>query len=70
MQKEKIKITNINRDQIIHNHAQSVVNEMDYGTLMVVARESIENNLGELTNKELQKIIGEYNPQELEKAND
>jgi len=43
---------------------------MDYGTLMVVARESIENSLGELTNKELQKIIGEYNPQILEKTND
>ena len=63
---QRIKITNENRDQIIHNHAQGVVNEMDYGTLMVVARESIEDNLKTLTNKKLQKIIAEYNPQILE----
>lgn len=62
-----IKITNENRDQIIHDHAQKMVNEMDYGTLMVVARDSIESNLWPLSNKELQKIIGEYNPQVLEK---
>jgi hypothetical protein len=61
-----MKITDQNRDQIIHAHAESVVREMDYGTLLVVARESIENNLYPLTNKELQKIIGEYNPQVLE----
>jgi bacteriocin-like protein len=65
-----VKITDENRDVIIHRHAQKMVDEMDYGTLMVVARDSIENNLSELTNKELQKIIGEYNPQILENAND
>lgn len=72
MQKEKIKarVTNRNRKKIIHNHAQNVAENMDMGTLIAFTRDTIEKNFSELNNKEVGKIISEYNPQALENIND
>jgi hypothetical protein len=67
----KIKINNKNRNYIISKHAESVVNEMDMGTLRAIARDSIESKFWPMSNSMIEKIIGEYNPQTLEeKDND
>lgn len=70
MQKERTKVTQKNRKDIIHNHAVDVANSMDMGTLIAFARDTIEKNFGKLSNKEVEKMIMEYNPQILETIND
>ena len=70
LQKERTKITQKNRKDIIHNHAVDVSNSMDMGTLIAFARDTIEKNFSKLSNKEIEKIIDEYNPQILEKTSD
>jgi hypothetical protein len=70
MQKERIKVTKKNRRDIIHNHALDVSSSMDMGTLIAFTRDTIEKNFSKLSNEELEKIIGEYNPQLLEKIGD
>ena len=71
MQKEKVKVrvNNKNRAKIIYSHAQNVAENMDMGTLIAFTRDTIERNFSELNNKEIEKIISEYNPQVLEKTN-
>jgi hypothetical protein len=70
LQKERAKVTKKNRKLIIHNHAVNVSLSMDMGTLIAFVRDTIEKNFSKLSNEELEKIIGEYNPQILEKNND
>jgi hypothetical protein len=70
LQKERTKVTQKNRKDIIHNHAVDVSNSMDMGTLIAFVRDTIEKNFSKLSNKELEKIIDEYNPQILETIND
>jgi len=70
LQKERTKITQKNRKDIIHNHAVDVSNSMDMGTLIAFTRDTIEKNFSKLSNKEIEKIIDEYNPQILETIND
>ena len=66
----KVKVNNNNRNYIISKHAESIVNEMDMGTLRAIARDSIESKFWPMSNIMIEKIIGEYNPQVLEKTND
>jgi hypothetical protein len=70
LQKERTKVTQKNRKDIIHNHAVDVSNSMDMGTLIAFVRDTIEKNFSKLSNKELEKIISEYNPEILEKIGD
>jgi hypothetical protein len=70
LQKERTKVTRKNRKLIIHNHAVNVSNSMDMGTLIAFVRDTIEKNFNKLSNEELEKIIGEYNPQILETIDD
>jgi hypothetical protein len=63
-----MKVTSKNRKQIIHDHAQSVAESMDMGTLISFTRDTIEKNFSKLSNSNVEKIIGKYNPQVLEKA--
>jgi len=70
LQKERTKVTKKNRKLIIHNHAVNVSLSMDMGTLIAFVRDTIEKNFSKLSNRELEKIIGEYNPQILEKIGD
>jgi hypothetical protein len=70
LQKERTKVTQKNRKNIIHSHALDVSNSMDMGTLIAFARDTIEKNFSKLSNKEIEKIISKYNPQVLEKSND
>jgi hypothetical protein len=70
LQKEKIKVTPKNRKDIIHNHAMDVSNSMDMGTLIAFVKDTIEKNFSKLSNKEIEKIIDEYNPQILETIDD
>ena len=70
LQKEGLKVTQKNRKLIIHNHAVDVSNSMDMGTLIAFARDTIEKNFSKLSNKEIEKIIDEYNPQILETIDD
>lgn len=66
----KTKITNKNRKSIIYHHAKVVSESMDMGTLMSFVRDTMEKNFSKLSNKEIEKIIDEYNPQILETIND
>lgn len=72
MQKEKVKVrvNNKNRAKIIYNHAQNVAENMDMGTLIAFARDTIIESFSKLSNVEITKIVGEYNPQILENVND
>lgn len=70
MQKEKIRVDNNTRNFLISKHSESVVDQMDMGTLRSIVRETIENNLSSMTNKELKKLFNEYNPQILETNNE
>lgn len=70
MQKEKTRVNNNTRNFLISKHAESVVDQMDMGTLRSIVREGIENNLSSMTNKELKKLFNEYNPQILETNNE
>jgi uncharacterized protein with von Willebrand factor type A (vWA) domain len=70
MQKERTRVDNNNRNFLISKHSESVVDQMDMGTLRAIVRDSIESNLWKMTNKELQKVLSEYNPQVLETNND
>jgi hypothetical protein len=70
MQKEKIKVDNNTRNFLISKHAESVVDQMDMGTLRSIVREGIENKLSSMTNKQLKKLFSEYNPQVLETNNE
>jgi hypothetical protein len=70
MQKEKTRVDNNTRNFLISKHAESVVDQMDMGTLRSIVREGIENNLSSMTNKQLKKLFSEYNPQVLETNNE
>lgn len=70
LQKERLKVTQKNRKLIIHNHAVDVSNSMDMGTLIAFARDTIEKNFSKLSNKEIERMIVEYNPQILETIDD
>lgn len=70
MQKERTKVTQKNRKDIVHNHAVDVSNSMDMGTLIAFARDTIEKNFSKLSNKDIERMIDEYNPQILETIND
>jgi hypothetical protein len=70
LQKERLKVTQKNRKLIIHNHAVDVSNSMDMGTLIAFARDTIEKNFSKLSNKEIEQMIIEYNPQILETMDD
>lgn len=70
LQKERTKVTQKNRKLIIHNHAVDVSNSMDMGTLIAFARDTIEKNFSKLSNKEIERMIVEYNPQILETIDD
>lgn len=70
MQKERTKVTQKNRKDIIHNHAVDVSNSMDMGTLIAFVRDTIEKNFSKLSNKDIERIIDEYNPQILETIDD
>ena len=65
----KIKVNDKNRNYIISKHAESVVNEMDMGTLRAIARDSIESKFWPMSNSMIEKTISEYNPQVLENKN-
>ena len=62
----KTKITNKNRKSIIYHHSKAVAESMDMGTLISFVIDTMEKNFSKLSNKEIEKIIGEYNPQILE----
>ena len=66
LQKVRLKVTQKNRKLIIHNHAQDIAENMDMGTLIAFARDTIEKNFSKLSNKEIERMIVEYNPQILE----
>ena len=70
MQKGKTRVDNNNRNFLISKHSESVVDQMDMGTLRSIVREGIENKLSSMTNKELKKLFSEYNPQVLETNNE
>ena len=70
LQKGRTKITRKNRKDIIHRHAQDVASSMDMGTLIAFARDTIEKNFSKLSNKEIERMIIEYNPQILETIDD
>ena len=70
MQKEKTRVDNNTRNFLISKHAESVVDQMDMGTLRSIVREGIENKLSSMTNKQLKKLFSEYNPQVLETNNE
>lgn len=59
----KVKVNDNNRNYIISQHAESVVNVMDTDSLKAIARDCIESKLWPMSNLLIEKIISEYHPQ-------
>jgi hypothetical protein len=56
----------INREQLIEDYAQLIVEGMDMDTLVSFAYDTLVGNLEAYSDKELLKEVKEYNPELLE----
>lgn len=58
----KVKVNDNNRNYIISQHADSVVNSMDIDSLKAIARDCIESKFWPMSNMLIEKTINEYVP--------
>jgi hypothetical protein len=56
----------INREQLIEDYAQLIVEGMDMDTLVSFAYDTLVGNLDSYSDEELLKEVKEYNPELLE----
>ena len=65
-----IKITDENRQKIIYDYAQAVLDGMDYHSMWEYAHYGLTKELEENSNEELEKSISEFYPHLLENTNE
>jgi hypothetical protein len=63
MQKEKIIVTDKNREDILDNYCEYLLDNMDFQSLWEFAYNSIRDNKGLMSNKSLEDEILEYYPE-------
>jgi hypothetical protein len=62
MQKEKIIVSDKNRDDITSIYCHRLLDDMDFDTLYNFAYQMLEDNKSGLTNKMLEEQINDYYP--------
>jgi len=62
MQKEKIIVTDENRDDITSIYCDHLLEDMDFDTLYNFAHQMLVDNKSGLTNKMLEEQINDYYP--------
>jgi len=66
MQKEKIIVTDKNREKITDIYCNRLLDDMDFKTLYCFAFDMLKDNKSGLTNKMLEDQISDYYPDLLE----
>jgi hypothetical protein len=66
MQKEKIIVTDKNRQEIMSTYCSRLLDDMDFDTLYNFAYDMLRDNKEGLTNEQLQNQIIDYYPDLLE----
>ena len=66
MQKEKIIVTDKNRQEIMSTYCSRLLDDMDFNTLYNFAYDMLRDNKEGLTNKMLEDQISDYYPDLLE----
>lgn len=61
-----MKVTDNNRAIITHSYIRAVVDNMDIDALVEIAMDTLEGNLKEYTNEQLENEIGESYPEIME----
>jgi hypothetical protein len=67
MQKEKIIVTDKNREDILDIYSESILDGMDFQSLWELAYNSIRDSKDLMSNESLEDEILEYYPEILEK---
>jgi hypothetical protein len=68
MQKEKIVVTDKNREDILDNYCEYLLDNMDFQSLWELAYNSIRDSKDLMSNKSLEDEILEYYPEILESS--
>jgi hypothetical protein len=63
-------MNNLNRDSLIQEYAQLIVEGMDMDTLVSFVYDTLVSNLESYTDEDLLSEVTEYNPELLEECND
>jgi hypothetical protein len=66
MQKEKIIVTDKNRQEIMSTYCSRLLDDMDFDTLYNFAYDMLRDNKSGLTNEQLENQITDYYPDLLE----
>ena len=63
-------MNNLNRDSLIQDYAQQILDGMDMKTMDCFVYDSLVSNLESYTDEDLLSEVTEYNPELLEEYND
>lgn len=62
------KMKNIDREQLVENYIQQLIEGMDYKTMECLVYDTLKDNLADYTDEQLITEVEEYNPELLEDA--
>ena len=62
------KMKNIDRDQLVEDYIQQMIEGMDYKTMECLVYDTLKDNLADYTDEQLITEVEEYNPELLEDA--
>jgi hypothetical protein len=62
------KMKNIDRDQLVENYVQQMIEGMDYKTMECLVYDTLKDNLADYTDEELLTEVTDYYPELLEDA--
>jgi len=65
---EFTKMKNIDREQLVEDYIQQLIEGMDYKTMECLVYDTLKDNLADYTDEELITEVEEYNPELLEDA--
>ena len=60
------KMKNIDREQLVENYIQQLIEGMDYKTMECLVYDTLKDNLSDYTDEQLITEVEEYNPELLE----
>ena len=60
------KMKNIDREQLVENYIQQLIEGMDYKTMECLVYDTLKDNLADYTDEQLITEVEEYNPELLE----
>ena len=63
-------MNNLNRDSLIQEYAQQILDGMDMKTMECFVYDTLVSNLESYTDEDLLSEVTEYNPELLEECND